>query len=719
MSDDLVVARKGTFEAGAGWPHESKRGWKCKLGKMVEAGWCLDPAPSGEEGDGDGVTCFYCHLSLDGWEPKDDPLEEHRRRSPECAFFALVEKFGSATAKKGGRGKGGKKTVGGSGSAASRLSTLSTVSTAFSEAPSFADVGAGEAEAVGVDDSIVSTATTASQATATGAKGKKKGGRSKAATKGAKGRKRANTVESEAEAELIYPDLSTHMLSQATQEEDTIALSQPAPVEDVAPPPAKKTRKGTRQSKQQTVDSSVMEISSLDPAPPKRATRERKVKAQPEPEPEPEQEAECSEVSAQLHEELERSMSLGGEAVEQGDEATPQPETAKPKRGVKRTSEGLRKKGQDDEEEKNAVIVEFPVPPKAAPVAKGKKGRKPSKQVAVDESETSSQLPASTQEDVPMSDAEVEPAKPTQTKKKALATKGKSAKGRKPSSTRSSRSSKATIAADLLPTHASPSKEAEEEDLDRDEREISAELQRIASEQQHAVAVEAEQEKAAEFEASPSHHHAQKHVNQIRQLEQELQAEVQRMGAPGENLREYVGRVAAENLDRERGGGMSSPSGSDKENWPEASVVLQSSAAKKQTQQAAAPIPSPTKSTRTPLAPGTPNRLSPSKRNNNLILSPSKHLSKLTSTQPWEPVLDLDTLLLASPQATPGTLAHRFAGAAGGLTSLEKGLTVEAWVRFQAEKAEGELRGRCEALVGVLEREGMRAVGAVGGIVVV
>ena len=39
---------------------------------MVDAGWCFDPSPDEE----DGVTCFYCDVSLDGWEPKDDPMYE-------------------------------------------------------------------------------------------------------------------------------------------------------------------------------------------------------------------------------------------------------------------------------------------------------------------------------------------------------------------------------------------------------------------------------------------------------------------------------------------------------------------------------------------------------------------------------------------------------------------------------------------------------------------
>lgn len=38
--------------------------------QLVEAGWCFDPSQEAE----DGTTCFYCNLSLDGWEPKDNPM---------------------------------------------------------------------------------------------------------------------------------------------------------------------------------------------------------------------------------------------------------------------------------------------------------------------------------------------------------------------------------------------------------------------------------------------------------------------------------------------------------------------------------------------------------------------------------------------------------------------------------------------------------------------
>lgn len=64
----IADARTATFESG--WPHEAKRGWLCKTEKMVQAGWHFAPTPESD----DFVSCAYCKLSLDGWEPKDNPL---------------------------------------------------------------------------------------------------------------------------------------------------------------------------------------------------------------------------------------------------------------------------------------------------------------------------------------------------------------------------------------------------------------------------------------------------------------------------------------------------------------------------------------------------------------------------------------------------------------------------------------------------------------------
>ncbi|KAI4156129.1 MAG: hypothetical protein LQ340_000500 [Diploschistes diacapsis] len=68
MSERMIEARKATFADM--WPHERKRGWTCKVQKMVEAGWYYYPTPESD----DYAKCAYCGLCLDGWEPKDKPL---------------------------------------------------------------------------------------------------------------------------------------------------------------------------------------------------------------------------------------------------------------------------------------------------------------------------------------------------------------------------------------------------------------------------------------------------------------------------------------------------------------------------------------------------------------------------------------------------------------------------------------------------------------------
>ncbi|MCJ1310263.1 hypothetical protein MMC25_003925 [Agyrium rufum] len=108
----LFEARKATFEEK--WPHENKRGWACKAQKMAEGGWYFCPTAEFE----DFTKCAFCGLCLDGWEPKDKPVDEHRKRSPDCQFFSLAQpsKPKVLRAKKSRTSKSSK---------VSRLSTLS------------------------------------------------------------------------------------------------------------------------------------------------------------------------------------------------------------------------------------------------------------------------------------------------------------------------------------------------------------------------------------------------------------------------------------------------------------------------------------------------------------------------------------------------------------------------------------------------------------------
>ena len=505
MSEELVAARAATFSIGAGWPHEDKRGWRCKTSKMIEAGWTFDPSSEAE----DGVTCFYCTLSLDGWEPKDDPRVEHQRRSPDCPFFELCEQYHgehNSAVKGGKKGKGRTSTA----SKASRLSTQSAVSIAVSEAPS-------AAESVAVDDSIMSTASTAT------AKGGKKKGRP---AKGAKGRKRANTVEPE--PEIAVPETQPAAVAPRKSElpgafPESSELH-PEPEEVAAPPPpARATRNATRQA-----DSSVIEVSQID-APPKKATRGRKAKAQPGPTPEPEPtyeqyEQRLSDASAQLQEELEQSMDYHDAP---DNESTPQPApAAKAKRGTKRTSDGMKK----DSESSIVMGMKFPEPPQPAVKAKkGGKSRKASKQhvpepveVLEDEQESGNWevFPAASAspeaERVPTPEPEPEPAaKRAKTAKKAPAAKKGKGKGKKASS---ARSSKATVTD--REDDAQHGFEPEVDDLVRDEAEIEAELARMATEQ----AVATEQERIEEYEASPLPDHIAPPEQEQHRLDDEMHA---------------------------------------------------------------------------------------------------------------------------------------------------------------------------------------------------
>lgn len=167
LSEEMAAARHATFQSGNGWPHEGKKGWKCKISKMVDAGWAWDPNDESE--DRDGVTCFYCNLSLDGWEPKDDPFVEHKRREPGCQFFTLMEHYH-------GKAKKGKKnsSMGGKTEVAKTTKVKKKVQ---------------------AEESAEESAEDKPKRTAKGRKVSSMGSRSKAAAKGAKGKKKAPVVE--------------------------------------------------------------------------------------------------------------------------------------------------------------------------------------------------------------------------------------------------------------------------------------------------------------------------------------------------------------------------------------------------------------------------------------------------------------------------------------------------------------------------------------------
>jgi len=313
MSDRLVEARTATFNNN--WPHEGRKGWKCKTKKLVEAGWCYDPSPEFD----DGVRCFYCDLSLDGWEPKDDPEHEHRRRSPECPFFLLVEEFAATRPPKS------KKSRGSRVSKISRLSTQSNITT-FSEAPSvmpFADARAGD------DDSVLTAVTNTTSIAAP-----KVRKQSKAAPK---------TTRKASKSKKPPPaDASVVELSSTLQPEEPL----------VQPEPPKRT---TRRVASRTVSAQV-DVTVIESQPTKQSKPKGKKKAQPR----------LSEDESQLHSELQAAIeaSIASSSTPKAD--------VKSTGGTKRTSDG-----QPKLESSTVAVLEDPPTTQAEEKSKPKRGRKP------------------------------------------------------------------------------------------------------------------------------------------------------------------------------------------------------------------------------------------------------------------------------------------------------------------------------------------------------
>ncbi|KAJ7315912.1 hypothetical protein JRQ81_002074 [Phrynocephalus forsythii] len=84
----LKERRVATF---AHWPFVSD--CSCTPDRMAEAGFIHCPA----ENAPDVAQCFVCLKELEGWEPDDDPLEEHRKHSPNCVFLTLQKDVADLT----------------------------------------------------------------------------------------------------------------------------------------------------------------------------------------------------------------------------------------------------------------------------------------------------------------------------------------------------------------------------------------------------------------------------------------------------------------------------------------------------------------------------------------------------------------------------------------------------------------------------------------------
>ncbi|KAM4526402.1 baculoviral IAP repeat-containing protein 5a [Fundulus diaphanus] len=84
----LFENRLKTFD---GWPFD--KDCACTPENMAKAGFVHTPT----ENSPDVAMCFLCLKELEGWEPDDDPKEEHKIHSPSCNFIALKKKVEELT----------------------------------------------------------------------------------------------------------------------------------------------------------------------------------------------------------------------------------------------------------------------------------------------------------------------------------------------------------------------------------------------------------------------------------------------------------------------------------------------------------------------------------------------------------------------------------------------------------------------------------------------
>ncbi|XP_026856154.1 baculoviral IAP repeat-containing protein 5.2-A-like isoform X3 [Electrophorus electricus] len=74
---------KNRLATYSGWPfHED---CACTSENMAKAGFIHVPT----ENSPDVAQCFFCYKELEGWEPQDDPVKEHKAHSSTCHFILL------------------------------------------------------------------------------------------------------------------------------------------------------------------------------------------------------------------------------------------------------------------------------------------------------------------------------------------------------------------------------------------------------------------------------------------------------------------------------------------------------------------------------------------------------------------------------------------------------------------------------------------------------
>ncbi|KAJ5500809.1 hypothetical protein N7453_009860 [Penicillium expansum] len=693
--DRITQARLATF--GTAWPHDGKKGWVCQSEKMVEGGWYFCPTDESN----DLASCVYCKLSLDGWEPKDDPFDEHYRRSSDCSFFVFAQPPGKKSKSTRSKKPRVSKT-------SSRLSTQS-VGPVSSEAP---DMEMDDS----MDHSIISQPTTKSKSTKKAAKSKSKGTKTK--------KEESAEVESQVEADIeevtqpepLKPKQNNHSRQQnppakrrATKtrsssiarnynyEHSDSAMADVEPVDDTAS--EEETNRGRKLTKKSVSKArKVSDVPAASKAPSKaRAPRDSEIETEIEagleadfPKPaqsEPEIEAKPEEARASkktksskkskavakipeptIHDQVEDASDRENRSdphVEPVDDETEAPEPPAPKSNtVARASRIFRAQRSDirDDSERHDSFISVEIvtkEPEHAP-----------------------------EPDVPMAKAE---SKKVSKKKDGTSIKEKKSKKS------AKKTEQAPVPEPLVEEHRAESSVEEHDDEFETTDDLPDQLEMINPPQEFSPLPQEMSPEPQSHRKTPSlPPKTAKRYSDIPHEEHLAETLVQSQGSPHEvpeprRNSKRSNRAVSPLPPAHQNTPSPSPQSSDAENQPPSSRPSASRP----------PVQSTPKHPefRAPLAVSTP---SPSKRNANGGFGPSGH--------PWTPV-DIDEVLFGEASDKENAdLSGLFKGVKAGLTSPEKKMTVQEWIAWNAKNGEERLKRECERLVGQFEKEGGRAM---------
>ncbi|PYH92677.1 hypothetical protein BO71DRAFT_18794 [Aspergillus ellipticus CBS 707.79] len=752
----IAQARQATF--GESWPHDGKRGWVCQSEKMVEGGWYFCP----NEESNDLATCPYCKLSLDGWEPKDDPFDEHYRRSSDCSFFFFAKPAG----KKGKGSRSKKARV----SKVSRLSTQSTVSEA--PVPELDDM---------VDQSALSQSTTKTKSSKKSSKSKSKGSKSKkeepvdtasqmdidtdvqpepTKAKRTRGKKRTSDEVQRDDAELVDEPVEkleprakkkSKKSHDSTQEHDSYleAAKEDEPMEEAPPEEKPKKSRGTSKKKTTSKSRKISTESTTSKAPsasevPAHSELETAVEAdldldQPEVEepieaPPPKLKKSKSKKKAKAAPEPPNDITEHSTEAEPQIEATQEPEhlpepeppveEEQTRRMGKRQSARVSEKDARSSEKRPRISEEKPKTSKGKPRASEEEPRASAQRARASE-QSSQQSPRESPEPVARPERESK-AKEVVQHHESFVSVEIPAPVSKPKADvdQTDKDAKKMVKRKASSEKQRKSKQADQEDEEEEQEEVV-----VSPEEQASTKIEAasspkdeepespQVEREKTQEQTPEPQSARRRSSRVPPKTAERYSDIPKEKQFAKSLADTRNSQASAVLDDDsqpdeepEAAPVSplpspskstslSPQSSDAENQPPSlKPTFKPSVSRPQ-------FSSPSKAVRIPLVTSTP---SPSKRGPNT--------GSLNTSHPWTPI-DIDGVVVAGASDKENIDFNTILSSAkADLTSPEKKMSVEEWIQWNAKNGEEKLKRECERLVSQFEREGARAMRVLEGI---